>query len=103
MLGICFLGGQVIGWKQLVNQGFHLEGNISSSFFYILTLGARHPRHRRINRAGIRRDSGVPFSNGSGETDCGNRERGLLAFPRCTMVGADGTVSCVVLEAENSF
>jgi cytochrome c oxidase subunit 3 len=37
VLGIGFLAGQVIGWEQLVNQGFHIQGNISSSFFYILT------------------------------------------------------------------
>jgi cytochrome c oxidase subunit 3 len=38
VLGAGFLAGQVIGWEQLVSQGFHLQqGNISSSFFYILT------------------------------------------------------------------
>ena len=38
VLGLGFLAGQVVGWGQLVSEGFHLQqGNISSSFFYILT------------------------------------------------------------------
>lgn len=37
ILGCTFLAGQVIGWEELIARGFHLEGNISSSFFYILT------------------------------------------------------------------
>lgn len=37
VLGFGFLVGQVIGWEQLVSQGFYIRGNISSSFFYILT------------------------------------------------------------------
>jgi cytochrome c oxidase subunit 3 len=37
VLGFTFLGGQVIGWEQLIDRGFHLQGNVSSSFFYILT------------------------------------------------------------------
>lgn len=37
LLGFGFLAGQIVGWEELVAQGFHLRGNISSSFFYILT------------------------------------------------------------------
>jgi cytochrome c oxidase subunit 3 len=37
LLGAGFLIGQVVGWEQLVQRGFYLQGNISSSFFYILT------------------------------------------------------------------
>jgi cytochrome c oxidase subunit III len=37
LLGLGFLAGQVIGWEQLVSLGFYMRGNISSSFFYILT------------------------------------------------------------------
>jgi cytochrome c oxidase subunit 3 len=37
VLGLGFLVGQVIGWEQLVARGFYIQGNISSSFFYILT------------------------------------------------------------------
>ena len=37
VLGFGFLVGQVIGWEQLVAEGFHIQGNISSAFFYILT------------------------------------------------------------------
>jgi cytochrome c oxidase subunit 3 len=37
LLGAAFLGGQVMGWEELVNRGFYMQGNISSSFFYILT------------------------------------------------------------------
>jgi cytochrome c oxidase subunit 3 len=37
LLGAGFLVGQVIGWEELVSRGFYIQGNISSSFFYILT------------------------------------------------------------------
>jgi cytochrome c oxidase subunit 3 len=37
LLGVGFLVGQVIGWEELVARGFYIQGNISSSFFYILT------------------------------------------------------------------
>jgi cytochrome c oxidase subunit 3 len=37
LLGAGFLAGQVIGWEELVSRGFYIQGNISSSFFYILT------------------------------------------------------------------
>jgi cytochrome c oxidase subunit 3 len=37
LLGVGFLAGQVIGWEQLVRDGFYMHGNSSSAFFYILT------------------------------------------------------------------
>lgn len=37
LLGAGFLAGQVVGWEELVGMGFYMQGNISSSFFYILT------------------------------------------------------------------
>ena len=37
LLGAGFLAGQVLGWAQLVDRGFYMQGNVSSSFFYILT------------------------------------------------------------------
>jgi cytochrome c oxidase subunit III len=37
LLGCGFLVGQIVGWRELVQHGFYMQGNISSSFFYILT------------------------------------------------------------------
>jgi cytochrome c oxidase subunit 3 len=42
-LGIAFLAGQVIAWRQLAAQGVFLVTNPSSSFFYVLT--AAHGLH----------------------------------------------------------
>jgi cytochrome c oxidase subunit 3 len=39
LLGLCFLGGQVIAWRELVGQGFLLPSNPSNAFFFILTGG----------------------------------------------------------------
>ncbi len=37
MLGLAFLGSQLLSWRQLVAQGFYFSGNPHSSFFYLLT------------------------------------------------------------------
>lgn len=37
LLGIFFLVGQVIGWRQLNDMGIYVNTNPSSSFFYLLT------------------------------------------------------------------
>lgn len=37
ILGILFLAGQVIAWRQLSSAAIHLSTNPSSSFFYLLT------------------------------------------------------------------
>lgn len=42
-LGILFLGGQLIAWRQLAGQGVFLASNPSSSFFYVFT--AAHGLH----------------------------------------------------------
>jgi cytochrome c oxidase subunit 3 len=42
-LGTLFLGGQIVAWAQLAEQGFFLATNPSSSFFYLLT--AAHGAH----------------------------------------------------------
>ena len=42
-LGLVFLAGQCIAWRQLDHGGFHLAGNPGSSFFYLLT--AAHALH----------------------------------------------------------
>jgi len=42
-LGVLFLAGQVLAWKQLAHQGVFLVTNPSSSFFYVLT--AAHGVH----------------------------------------------------------
>ena len=42
-LGLLFLGGQVLAWRQLAAQGVFLSSNPDSSFFYLLT--AAHGVH----------------------------------------------------------
>ncbi len=42
-LGILFLAGQLIAWRQLVAGGVYLSSNPSSSFFYVFT--AAHGLH----------------------------------------------------------
>lgn len=42
-LGVLFLSGQVIAWRQLLNAGVYLATNPSSSFFYVFT--AMHGLH----------------------------------------------------------
>jgi len=43
ILGFFFLVGQVIAWGQLVKAGIYLNGNASSSFYYVFT--AAHGLH----------------------------------------------------------
>ena len=37
LLGLAFLGGQLLGWRQLSARGVFLSTNPHSSFFYVLT------------------------------------------------------------------
>ena len=37
ILGVAFLIGQVVAWRQLVGEGIYLASNPASSFFYIFT------------------------------------------------------------------
>jgi cytochrome c oxidase subunit 3 len=37
LLGICFLAGQLIAWRQLTQQGIYVDTHPHSSFFYLLT------------------------------------------------------------------
>lgn len=43
LLGLLFLAGQLLAWRQLSASGFHLMGGTSSSFVYMLT--AMHGLH----------------------------------------------------------
>jgi cytochrome c oxidase subunit III len=43
ILGVFFVAGQVLAWRQLVAAGVYLATNASSSFFYIFT--AAHAAH----------------------------------------------------------
>ena len=43
VLGLAFLGTQLIAWQQLVRQGVYVSSNPHSSFFYLLT--ATHGVH----------------------------------------------------------
>ncbi len=43
VLGLLFLGGQFLAWRQLAAAGVYLVSNPSSSFFYVLT--AAHGMH----------------------------------------------------------
>jgi cytochrome c oxidase subunit III len=42
-LGVAFLVGQVVAWRELVARGFYVGSNPSSSFFYVFT--AAHAAH----------------------------------------------------------
>jgi cytochrome c oxidase subunit 3 len=37
ILGLAFLGAQLIAWRQLARQGIYLASNPHSSFFYLMT------------------------------------------------------------------
>ena len=43
VLGVLFIGGQVVAWRDLAAQGLFLSSNPSSSFFYVFT--ALHALH----------------------------------------------------------
>jgi cytochrome c oxidase subunit III len=43
LLGLLFVAGQYVAWRQLREQGLYLASNPSSSFFYVLT--AAHALH----------------------------------------------------------
>lgn len=43
VLGLLFLAGQLVAWRQMVAGGFYLASNASNSFFYVLT--AAHGLH----------------------------------------------------------
>lgn len=43
VLGICFLSGQVLAWRQLVSAGVYMVSNPSVGFFYVFT--AAHGLH----------------------------------------------------------
>jgi len=43
VLGLAFLGGQLVAWRELASRGVYLATNPSSSFFYVLT--AAHGLH----------------------------------------------------------
>ena len=50
-LGLLFLAGQMLAWRNLVDQGITLASNPSSSFFYLLT--AMHGLHLLGGLAGL--------------------------------------------------
>ena len=66
-LGLLFVAGQYIAWRQLSSQGLYLATNPSSSFFYVFT--AAHALHvlgglgglarviRRLNKLVLRRST----------------------------------------------
>ncbi|HEV2349918.1 MAG TPA: cytochrome c oxidase subunit 3 [Terriglobia bacterium] len=43
ILGVAFIGGQLVAWRELASHGVYLSTNPSSSFFYLLT--AAHGLH----------------------------------------------------------
>ena len=95
--------GQVIGWEQLIDQGFHIEGNISSSFFYILTWAhATHAIAGLIALVYVAVQA-FRFQTGSGKTDRRDRQRGVLALPGRIVAGADGAFPGMVLGVYNSL
>ncbi len=37
LLGLAFLAGQIVAWRELVSRGLHLASNPGSFFFYLIT------------------------------------------------------------------
>jgi cytochrome c oxidase subunit 3 len=66
-LGLLFVVGQYIAWRQLSAQGLYLATNPSSSFFYVFTaghalhvlggLGGLHRVIRKLSRLDLRRST----------------------------------------------
>jgi cytochrome c oxidase subunit III len=66
-LGLLFIAGQYLAWRQLSAQGLYLATNPSSSFFYVFTaghalhvlggLGGLHRVIRKMNRLDLRRST----------------------------------------------
>jgi cytochrome c oxidase subunit 3 len=50
-LGLAFLGGQCLAWRQLMHRGFFISGNTSSSFIYVLT--GMHAVHLLVGIAAL--------------------------------------------------
>jgi len=50
-LGLLFVGGQIVAWRQLSAEGLYLASNPNSSFFYVLT--AIHAVHVLGGLAGL--------------------------------------------------
>jgi cytochrome c oxidase subunit 3 len=51
LLGLGFLGSQLVAWRQLARQGIYISSNPHSSFFYLLT--ATHGLHLLGGLAGL--------------------------------------------------
>jgi cytochrome c oxidase subunit 3 len=51
ILGLAFLGGQLLGWRELAEQGIYLVSHPHSSFFYVLT--AVHGAHLLAGLLGL--------------------------------------------------
>ncbi len=50
-MGLLFVGGQIVAWRQLSAEGLYLASNPNSSFFYVLT--AIHAVHVLGGLAGL--------------------------------------------------
>ena len=70
VLGLVFLGGQLILWRQYQSAGYYLAANPANSFFYLLT--ALHGLHlagglvacaRTLGQMGEQADSARIFRN----------------------------------------
>ena len=98
-LGLLFLTGQVIAWRQLAAQGMYLSSNPDSSFFYLLT--AAHGLHLAggilaLVYVAFRRWREVAHHAGDGRVSGGN----LLAFHgRAVAVSAGTSLSGTVNRA----
>ena len=76
-LGVAFLIGQGVVWKQLWNAGLFLGTNPSSSFFYVLTADSWNPSAGRRHRAaGPDREA----LEGPVESNARRRDGPVLAF-----------------------
>lgn len=89
-LGVLFLLGQGVAWRQLKDAGVFIASNPSSSFFYVLT--AAHAFHilGGITALVYVDVKALKLELGPRQAHRGRCQRYLLAFPRWSLGLSDG-------------
>ena len=85
ILGLGFLGGQLVAWRELASRGIYLATNPGSSFFYVLT--AAHGIHLLGGVVALAYvvSSRPPYRHRTGAPDACGCGRDLLALHGCTL------------------
>src|SRR5579864_362754 len=78
LLGLFFLAGQLIAWRQMVAVGLYVATNPSSSFFYVLT--AAHGLHLLGGILALLYVSSRNWQRSNFASNCHRRNFDLLAF-----------------------